>query len=68
MQTMRGEELTRVPRLGLCHKKMELAFTFMGMILGSTSVLVNGRSSILNMLSLRCLLKTRVKILSMHES
>lgn len=53
-----AEEFTMVPRL-LAHatERMELSFTFLGIIVGSTSLLVKGWSSVWNMLSLRCLLK-----------
>lgn len=58
MDSEYAEEFTMVPRL-LAHAtgRMELSFTFLSIIVGSTSLLVKGWSSVWNMLSLRCLLK-----------
>lgn len=55
---MTGEELTMVPRLRACAtKRMELSCTFMGVTAGSTSFFFRKiRSSVFNILSLRCLL------------
>ena len=55
MQCMRGEELTMIPRpCAYASRRVEMSFTFTGKTAGSTSFSVKGRSSVLNMLSLRC--------------
>lgn len=50
-----AEEFTMAPRL-LAHatERVELSFTFLGITVGSTSLLVKGWSSVWNMFSLRC--------------
>lgn len=64
---MRGEELTMILRLwAFATRRMELTFTIVEMMVGSTGFSVKGGSSILKMLSLRCLLNIQVKILSIH--